>query len=381
MSQLKWSWFKHPRPIDHVTTYDDASRGVWGSLLLIFKLRAPLLPTLGAIITILAIAVDPFVQQIVRIHTCSQARTMGTASIDRTNQYSITGSRVGSSRESLDVPMQATIGKGTAAAPLSITPACSTGNCTFPNFGTVGVCSECAEATQTRYFVCSDDQTINDTCIGLACMRSRCRVESTSWGTPWGTSDVMRPNVTAPFKEFKVIDIFSEQYSLGPSFNLSTTFIYAWTNGSYDKLFHGEYQDLNPLTVQCSLYACVRTYSLEVVNGRASEKELSRIRMSAAEGPFDPHTAAPMPCIINGSFYEATAFVNRTDPSQRPVTGLLPNNQTAYLPFKYWYAFNNSLGLKQNIPYPWQGRAITASRSTTGRQAGLGHSTRKVSFQ
>jgi hypothetical protein len=39
ISQFGWIWYTHPRPLDDLAYYDAASRGVFGSLALIFRLR------------------------------------------------------------------------------------------------------------------------------------------------------------------------------------------------------------------------------------------------------------------------------------------------------------------------------------------------------
>lgn len=39
LGQFKWSWFRHPRPLSHLEIYDEASRGVWGSIALLWTLR------------------------------------------------------------------------------------------------------------------------------------------------------------------------------------------------------------------------------------------------------------------------------------------------------------------------------------------------------
>ena len=64
ISQLKWCWLKKARKVQDIQIFDDASRGPWGSLTLLFSLKARPLASLGAVITILALGLDPFVQQI-----------------------------------------------------------------------------------------------------------------------------------------------------------------------------------------------------------------------------------------------------------------------------------------------------------------------------
>ena len=58
LGQLKWNWFRKPRPLADITIFDSASRGPRGALQLILKGR--LLSTLGAFLVITTLVIDPF---------------------------------------------------------------------------------------------------------------------------------------------------------------------------------------------------------------------------------------------------------------------------------------------------------------------------------
>lgn len=66
ISQLKWIHLvSSPRPLHDVQVFDDASRGPWGSLELIWRLHIKSkLATWGSLITILTLAMGPFAQQL-----------------------------------------------------------------------------------------------------------------------------------------------------------------------------------------------------------------------------------------------------------------------------------------------------------------------------
>ena len=68
ISQQKYSWFQSEKPLKDVQRFDDASRGPLGSLLM---LTGPILHSsaaLGAVITMISLAFDPFVQQVLRFY-------------------------------------------------------------------------------------------------------------------------------------------------------------------------------------------------------------------------------------------------------------------------------------------------------------------------
>lgn len=77
ISQLKWLWFIRKQKLGRFQTFDDASRGLIGSLFLLGKLRGIHLASLGAVITIAAAAFGPFTQQVVtysmRLHPTRSA--------------------------------------------------------------------------------------------------------------------------------------------------------------------------------------------------------------------------------------------------------------------------------------------------------------------
>lgn len=65
INQLKWLWFVRKQKLLDFQAFDNASRGPTGSLMLLGKIRGFYLVSLGAVITVLAIAFGPFTQQIV----------------------------------------------------------------------------------------------------------------------------------------------------------------------------------------------------------------------------------------------------------------------------------------------------------------------------
>jgi len=63
LGQMKWDWFEEkPRPLYHLDLYDEACRGPLGATKLLFGRTALSFASLGAIVTVLGLAVDPFVQ-------------------------------------------------------------------------------------------------------------------------------------------------------------------------------------------------------------------------------------------------------------------------------------------------------------------------------
>jgi hypothetical protein len=66
IGQLKWKWFdgSKSRDIIDFEIYDKASRGAWGSFLLLFRTKGRSLAAFGAVLTLLLLATDTFFQQV-----------------------------------------------------------------------------------------------------------------------------------------------------------------------------------------------------------------------------------------------------------------------------------------------------------------------------
>ncbi|KAK7915088.1 hypothetical protein PG985_012791 [Apiospora marii] len=150
IGQLQWTWFAAHGPLYDVVRLDAAGRGAWGSCIWIcnYRLKQPLI-TLGAIILVLSVALDPFVQQIIHPVNClSRSGGLEQATLPRTNLLNPEDPG-----EAL-ADLESTSGLGnTMQNALShhgsdVDAHCPTGNCTFPRvFGTVGFCHSCKDSS------------------------------------------------------------------------------------------------------------------------------------------------------------------------------------------------------------------------------------------
>jgi hypothetical protein len=71
VGQLKWDYFHdRPRTVRHMQIFDEASRGPWGALTLLYRTRGrSVLAGYAAAITVLMLAFEPFTQQIIKVHS------------------------------------------------------------------------------------------------------------------------------------------------------------------------------------------------------------------------------------------------------------------------------------------------------------------------
>ena len=337
ISQLKFSWFREQRPLMDLVRFDDASRGVWGSLILIARLRGLHLGSLGAVIGVIALANDPLIQQVVRYRPCAYVDFSGTATIPRTSNYSVVGFHNGALQRYLDIPMQAAIYKGVYNSFTAPAPTCTTGNCTFPLFRTVGVCGGCQDfSDQIQYSLNTSTDASDQTAV-----------------SNWKLGTALQLNNSYESLAVTVMDTYYQDWNITTTISTTQLLTFTYSEDYFTKGdFSGEFQGYHSvLGAQCVLKPCVRTYNASVSQGNPTLELLSTAPMvqqfTSEEynlAPFFPYYGSPMPCLINGSYFDATAFTKQNETNVNAVWGLLPNNQTAYLPDECYFSFADALG-------------------------------------
>ncbi|CAH0052920.1 unnamed protein product [Clonostachys solani] len=172
ISQLKWIHFSQsPRRLIDMQAYDDASRGPFGSLLFLHGLilrrgrsKVSALTAVGCFITIVALALEPFTQQIIsfRIREIELGDGQGTASLAVATAYD-TGAITKSGtwrREVMDQSMQGAILAGIFSQTIDTGAyeQCSTSNCSWPVASSLSICSSCQDVTASTTKNCSGTQ-------------------------------------------------------------------------------------------------------------------------------------------------------------------------------------------------------------------------------
>ncbi|KAK7217426.1 hypothetical protein V2G26_005429 [Clonostachys chloroleuca] len=160
ISQHKWIWQLTPRPISHLSFIDQASRGLWGSIILPARLHAWFSYIyVGCLIMVLSLGIGPFTQQASSTQPCVKNVTGASATIPYSwggfNRFR-TGNHAGSywrvDPEYTEVIARASINISSASS-ASLLQGCTTGNCSFPAvrgdiaLSTLGICSRCLDTT------------------------------------------------------------------------------------------------------------------------------------------------------------------------------------------------------------------------------------------
>ncbi|OTA93759.1 hypothetical protein M434DRAFT_72607 [Hypoxylon sp. CO27-5] len=172
LGQVKWNWFKkRPDNLIAFDRFDDASRGPWGSLWLIIWLRASHWVTIGAIVTIILMGFEPFLQAVISFSgqkdpSLDSSRTqLGRSETIDIGSYTSHGSTATMSIPLTPSNISITVEPYRFLPDLGIissfndgfyssnrtkhtTPfTCPTANCTWPIFTSLAVCSACNDLT------------------------------------------------------------------------------------------------------------------------------------------------------------------------------------------------------------------------------------------
>ena len=252
--QLGYVWFTKTRPLGDLEVFNTASRGIAGSLPLIWLQGGRGWASLGAFLFILVLLNDTFVQQIVTFPTKEITKDV-SATIGRNSIYDewIPGEE--EDVKGIAPRMSAAIMTGLYNADITafaIKPNCPTGQCTWPPVYTQAIRSKCSnvgslvESTcpegklsqNCTFFLPNDGPTLN----GQQSLLNSTTVILIS--DNYNTSAMIFPNIPRQLATFQII---------------------SRTTGS----------DINVKAMQCILYLSIDTYNSSVVNGTLNEKCLS----------------------------------------------------------------------------------------------------------
>lgn len=153
LGQLKWNLFQNPVPLYHMQVIDQASRGPWGSLEVllrgIFGSKTGSLTYVGASLTVLGLAVDPFAQQILTFPSRTVAALNATAYTQTSQQWWQFMGDPDASDVFLELPptLLTSIMSGLLQTHIPLEAQCTATSCEFPEFVALGMCSKCEDVT------------------------------------------------------------------------------------------------------------------------------------------------------------------------------------------------------------------------------------------
>ncbi|KAF7550659.1 hypothetical protein G7046_g7949 [Stylonectria norvegica] len=351
ISQQKWTWFKNgARPLSQLQTFDDASRGVLGSMSLIVLLRCGFrgnpLATAAALVTIISLAIGPFTQQAIRTVACQQVVPGPRASIPIA--HSLPGSDTFFQYQAGDFELGAGL-KGAMINGLAnpfgddsaIKPTCSTGNCTFPlrnriSHSTIGLCSECIDTTQFAS-VSIDKDGIRNVTVGNVWIN--------------GGSNFKSILSVGPDKLEYAESIMDADFKDRAQNAITNVTVLTFSKEPCKKEGHCPYNVTTQKTPSeqyyvassCALYPCMKDISAKVHFGQLEEKvtatTLARLNSQDFNLPaYGPRLVVKSPCIVNDRIYDVGNFSlvpNVTD--ERTFKDVEIDNKTVAVPTDCYY--------------------------------------------
>ncbi|PVH91779.1 hypothetical protein DM02DRAFT_545137 [Periconia macrospinosa] len=328
LGQLKWTWFQgHSKTMWDFEIFDNASRGPWGSFLLLIRTKGKALAALGALITLFSLALDPFFQQVVDFP--DRWALQGTnSSIPRAIAYDPrytlelrAGQIVAQQDQDIYVvakkffyengtqPVE--FGNGTRA---EIPISCPTSNCTWPPHQTLGVCSKCADISSMLEFRCLN--TTIDWVANLTAAGSEGKYVNGSVcghfliapglpGPPIMMSGYLKEDITSPAGRAKkgetlltrmlpLVDVYTKRPLLNGSIHFKNVrnpindfLVVSTANG-----VEGVLRNDTPVAHECVLSWCVKTMQSSYFLASFEEKVIETFENNT-EGPT-PWSSSPL---------------------------------------------------------------------------------------
>lgn len=160
VGQLKWHWFSRKgHRLRDMQALDDASRGPLGSIVVLFSFMGSSLAIIGGIVMMTVVAFGPFLQQVLEYPTRAVEAAASEPQIIRNSNYSslfglhetIESYNVTGDLTHMNEPpgpeLTYAIKAGLYSRPeiFELTPTCTTSNCSWDSFKSVGWCAKCED--------------------------------------------------------------------------------------------------------------------------------------------------------------------------------------------------------------------------------------------
>lgn len=245
-----------------LSTLDDASKGVWGAIVLLLTRRRWYMAYLGAFVFLASFIVGPTIQLTVEVKVREVAIASPAASVPvcKSSCFNVTESAPDRDITKLPLSMVGAMYEGLLQTSnnSSLSPFCPSGNCTFPTYHSLGFCNECVDLSDdlTFYNVTSqgDSRDNKSTASREWCERNNrdCSVELRELGVTLDGGGLIhtRPSGLSPPTVFGLKGILRGN---GDGPGASKTFS----------------------AVKCSLRLCNKTYEGAVTLGRFEERVVS----------------------------------------------------------------------------------------------------------
>lgn len=300
ISQWKWNWFSDDHALVDFDTFDRASRGVLGSILLLKLLKWRHVATLGALVSVIGIATTPITQLLIE-YPSHEVPLTPSAGLPNATSRSLESyqSRIGLTGSwSLDVSYYVSSGlvHPTNSRINNLEPICPSGNCAWEPFESIALCGKLVNitdhlnVTQVPYSTANQwttwDDTINEDQLRLN-----------------GTL-AYNVSLTANSEKYLVAPVSYTAYSV-PVFQDSIAFandstlaksrvagyILAWADAGNSTYTNGNATRSDPWRWQAFeilYHVCINKYSVRVNKGTAHTEVISSTHDVTTDDNVDP---------------------------------------------------------------------------------------------
>ncbi|OAA43938.1 hypothetical protein BBO_04294 [Beauveria brongniartii RCEF 3172] len=336
ISQLKWLLFaQQPRALSELDIYDKASRGAWGSAMMIlgqFKSETrTYLASFGAALALIILAADPFAQATISLYSCPRGG-LEIASIPRANNFTAKREKYSYVVYStFDISMQLASYRGVLEPPAnssaSVSVSCTTGNCTFPEdkgatFTSLTMCAQTWDISDRMkarngtlgytFYVGSDQMIGEKAYFNMSSRKAPGTSFLESSGSLWNRTSVIDVYLMSMVKD-------NSTDCKPPLCGYST---------DWSAMFR-------PSAFVFSLVPCLQTFSASLIRGQYSEEVISEEYLHYIPPGYGYYQLSPNRTMVNGTMKQCTGTENPDDVNTIPV--YKSYNESVSAP-RLWYS-------------------------------------------
>ncbi|KAF7882674.1 uncharacterized protein EAF02_006037 [Botrytis sinoallii] len=384
-SQWKWLHFSEQKHfLIDFDKIDAASRGPLGSFKLLWRKNRELIVRIGAVTTVLALAVDPFTQQLGQYQQRQVPQKHGIADVPRADRYS--RGRLFNTQLTMvlsdppkvqafadaDFIMQSAVLYGLTQPSEMIAQqlphTCTSGNCTWDAFESLSVCNVCNDLSDkvVKYrdynFLFADLQTDNG--IAIREMGTAFRLPNSlsidgfdSWNYTTESTSLEVPG-----------GIFMTTYGTGNgsetvSLQDIDTLIWAMTFLKIHPPQDGSNQTWPNLEIEareCGLYYCANRYNSTISSGTLSE-DISEVTSAKRDPDSWQITSSKWAAVLNSSTVSSLNFDGKLSAAPRSdlsLGGKYNVSQAAVNSVSSYFSdfFSTNLNITHNVTETQQAR-------------------------
>jgi hypothetical protein len=265
----------------------------------------------GAFITVAALLIGPFAQQVISTYECQSEAPFSHATIHRTNMMNGSGSIVDLGETAIMIGLQKAINAGIYNPGTPVEFDCPTGNCTFPDvYHSVGYCSSCNDITDSlsiTYEVVTEGY--NYTNVSLpGYWETTDDYRDSQWVYPVSvsidnisTSTTFWPTTVNFVMSYTEKAIVAAELNVGSNVTCPEGSQVQWGCGGGSIFTAG----LGGGAATCTIEPCVRSYRAYIAGGRLSEEVASASNLRIWQGLYSTEwykAAINIACLSPGTW-------------------------------------------------------------------------------